>query len=139
MIGPDTSSSDEPPHWESPGAHRITDRVYRIPLPLPIHGLRAVNVYAILNGKSLALVDSGMALIESERALESALGSIGYDLGDVSDFLVTHVHGDHFEEAVALRSRFGSRVTLGDAERGNLSYLSDTSHDLKTSDYAYMA
>lgn len=138
------SSMLEPGHpdgktnWESPGAHRVTDKVYRIPLPLPIHGLRAVNVYAIVNGKTLVVIDSGMALVESERALETALGEIGYELGDVREFLVTHIHGDHFEQAIAMRSRFGSRVTLGEGERANLSYLADSSHNLRANDFAYM-
>ena len=33
--------------WTRPGVYRCAPDVYRIPLPLPMDGLRAVNVYAI--------------------------------------------------------------------------------------------
>ena len=35
------------PDWTLPGAYEVADGVHRIPLPLPMDGLRAVNVYAL--------------------------------------------------------------------------------------------
>ena len=73
--------------WTEPGAYPVGDGVYRIPLPLPFDGLRAVNVYAIADGEQVVLIDSGWALTESEELLVKALDDIGYGLGDVREFL----------------------------------------------------
>ena len=106
--------------WERPGAFEVAPGVHRIPLPLPDDGLRAVNVYAIEDGDRLVLVDSGWALAESRKRLEAALASLGHDLGDVSRFLVTHAHRDHYTQAVVIRRLFGTRVALGIGEEPTL-------------------
>ena len=103
----------------------MADGVHRIPLPLPSDGLRAVNVYTISGGDGLTLVDSGWALAESRQRLESALASIGHELGDVRRFLVTHVHRDHYTQAIVVRRLFGSRVLLGAGERASLDFIMD--------------
>jgi len=99
--------------------------VYRIPLPLPHDGLRAVNVYAVADGERLVLIDSGWALAESEELLVRALDSIGYRLADVREFLVTHVHRDHYTQAVAVRRAHGTRVALGAGERPGLEAIQE--------------
>ena len=90
--------------------------MHRIPLPLPSDALRAVNVYAIQDAGGLILIDSGWALEESRRLLEAALAELGHDLGDISRFLVTHVHRDHYTQALVVRRLLGSRVALGTGE-----------------------
>ena len=90
--------------------------MHRVPLPLPTDGLRAVNVYVLEDGDGLVLIDSGWALAESREALAAALATLGCGLGDVRHFLVTHVHRDHYTQAVELRRIFGSKVSLGAGE-----------------------
>jgi glyoxylase-like metal-dependent hydrolase (beta-lactamase superfamily II) len=114
------------PHWTEPGIYQVAPDVYRVPLPLPMDGLRAVNVYVIVDGDDLVLVDSGWALAESRRQLATALGELGAELGDVRQFLVTHVHRDHYTQAVALRQEFGSRISLGAGEEASLRELTNT-------------
>ena len=109
--------------WTEAGAYPVAPGVYRIPLPLPHDGLRAVNVYAIDDGGVLVLVDGGWSLPESLRAFEEALGRIGHDAGEVRQILVTHAHRDHYTQAVALRRRYGARVLLGEGERPTLTVL----------------
>jgi glyoxylase-like metal-dependent hydrolase (beta-lactamase superfamily II) len=109
--------------WERAGAFEVAPGVHRIPLPLPGDGLRAVNVYAIADGERVVLVDSGWALAEARDRLAAALATIGYGFADVREFLVTHVHRDHYTQAVALRREFGTRVSLGEAERATLDLL----------------
>ena len=46
----------------------------------------------------------------------AALATLGCGLGDVRHFLVTHVHRDHYTQAVELRRIFGSKVSLGAGE-----------------------
>jgi glyoxylase-like metal-dependent hydrolase (beta-lactamase superfamily II) len=109
--------------WAEPGAFQVAPGVHRIPLPLPSDGLRAVNVYALHSDQDLVLVDGGWALEESRRQLETALKEIGFGLADITRFLVTHVHRDHYTQAVAVRREFGTRVSLGIGERETLEML----------------
>jgi glyoxylase-like metal-dependent hydrolase (beta-lactamase superfamily II) len=103
--------------WTQAGAEPVAPGVYRIPLPLPEDGLRAVNVYAIEDGDGLALVDGGWSLPESMAAFETALAGIGHEPTEVRQILVTHTHRDHYTQAIALRRRYGSQVLLGAGER----------------------
>ena len=103
--------------WTQPGVFAIAPGVHRVPLPLPTDGLRAVNVYVIEDPAGPVLIDSGWALAESRQALSVALATLGCELGDVRHFLVTHIHRDHYTQAVELRRLFGSKVSLGAGER----------------------
>jgi glyoxylase-like metal-dependent hydrolase (beta-lactamase superfamily II) len=105
------------------GAFAVAEGVHRIPLPLPGDGLRSVNVYAIADGASLTLVDSGWALAEARQRLEAALADLGHELGDVRRFLVTHVHRDHYTLALTVRRLFGARVLLGAGEQDSLEFI----------------
>ncbi|HXO50983.1 MAG TPA: hypothetical protein VN888_08140 [Mycobacterium sp.] len=55
----------------------VTSHVVRIPLPLPLSDLRAVNAYAILGDDGVTLVDSGWADEPSESVIIEALGHSG--------------------------------------------------------------
>jgi glyoxylase-like metal-dependent hydrolase (beta-lactamase superfamily II) len=109
--------------WINSGAFQVAPGVHRIPLPLPTDGLRAVNVYAIEDPDGLVLIDGGWALEESRRQLETSLKDVGFGLADISRFLVTHVHRDHYTQAIAVRKEFGTRVSLGIGERVSLDRL----------------
>ncbi|WP_219417249.1 MBL fold metallo-hydrolase [Pseudonocardia nigra] len=109
--------------WTQPGVFRCAPDVYRIPLPLPNDGLRAVNLYAVADGDGWTLIDAGWALAEARDVLEAALGELGAGFGDVRRFLVTHVHRDHYTQAVTLRREFGIPVALGRGERPGLEAI----------------
>lgn len=111
--------------WTEPGVYSAAPGVYRIPLPLPNDALRAVNVYAITDGTDLVMIDSGWALEAAREQLAQALKGIGAELGDVSQFLVTHVHRDHYTQAVALRREFGGKIALGAEEEPSLKISAD--------------
>lgn len=113
-------AEDSARSWTEPGIYDVAPGVYRIPLPLPNDGLRAVNVYAITDGAQLVMIDSGWALDEARELLQAALKGIGAELGDITQFLVTHVHRDHYTQAVTLRREFGNRIALGEHERTSL-------------------
>jgi glyoxylase-like metal-dependent hydrolase (beta-lactamase superfamily II) len=111
--------------WTTPGAFEVAPGVHRIPLPLPSDALRAVNVYAIQDAGGLILIDSGWALALARDSLEAALAGLGLRLGDVARFLITHVHRDHYTQAVMLRREFGMRLSLGIGERPSLDLWSN--------------
>lgn len=115
----------DPKQWTEPGVYAVADGVHRIPLPLPMDGLRAVNVYAIETDAGLVLIDGGWAIEESRALLESSLASIDYKVSDITRFLVTHMHRDHYTQAIAVRREFGSHVSLGIGDKASLDVIAD--------------
>ncbi len=114
--------------WTEPVTEPVAPGVHRVPLPLPQDGLRAVNVYVLETSDGLVLVDGGWSLPESEQRLAEGLARLGAGLGDIRRFLVTHVHRDHYTQAVALRGRTGATVGLGAGERPTLELLNGPGH-----------
>jgi glyoxylase-like metal-dependent hydrolase (beta-lactamase superfamily II) len=106
--------------WTQPEVEDLGAGVYRIPLPLPMDGLKAVNVYAITDPGGVDLIDAGIALVPARERLAAGLRQLGYELGDIRNFFVTHIHIDHYSLAVELRRTFRSLVCLGEEERANL-------------------
>jgi glyoxylase-like metal-dependent hydrolase (beta-lactamase superfamily II) len=110
--------------WTEPGVYEVDPGVYRIPLPLPTDGLRAVNVYAVADGDDLVMIDSGWAIDAAKDALVAGLAGIGRGVGDVRRFLVTHAHRDHYTQAVVLRREFGNEIAIGKGEQPTLDVVS---------------
>ncbi len=113
--------------WAEPGVEDLGGGVHRIPLPLPGDALTAVNVYVITGDAGVDLIDSGMALPQAREELTGALGRLGYGLGDIRNFFITHIHRDHYTLAVQLRTTLRGRITLGEAERANMAAIRDVS------------
>ncbi|GAA1858372.1 MBL fold metallo-hydrolase [Pseudonocardia ailaonensis] len=132
MVAP-TVTQEDPSlsggDWTAPGVYRCAPDVYRIPLPLPSDGLRAVNVYAIADGSAddpgWTLVDAGWALQESRELLADAMAALGVGLAGIRRFLVTHSHRDHYTQAVTVRREFGAEILIGAGEEPNLALVSD--------------
>ena len=114
------ASDGQPELWWRSEPQEVAPAVHRIPLPLPDgEGLRAVNVYVIEADSGLTLVDAGWATDASRVALERGLSRLGHCLDHVERFLVTHVHPDHYTQAVAVRRAVsGVRVDVGNAAIG---------------------
>ncbi|MFJ9562870.1 MBL fold metallo-hydrolase [Streptomyces fuscichromogenes] len=115
-----TELAEQPQDWTEPGAHPVVPGVHRIPLPLPLDDLHTVNVYVVDDPAGPVVVDSGWAGPETARRLEAGLGGLGYTLGDISQFVVTHAHWDHYTHALALRDTYGTPVRLGRGERTSI-------------------
>jgi glyoxylase-like metal-dependent hydrolase (beta-lactamase superfamily II) len=113
-------ASEALPHWTEPGVFEVADGVFRFPLPLPQDGLRAVNVYVVLDQGGVTLIDSGWDVPQARVLLHEGLSDLGFGLDDIVQFLVTHVHRDHYEYSLAVRREFGCAVRLGRGERATL-------------------
>lgn len=113
----DTTTVAAHHEWARPGCYEVEPGVYRIPLPLPMDGLRAVNAYVLAGPDGVEVIDSGWAHPASRDALMAALKKLDVSASDIRRFLVTHVHRDHYEQAVVLREEFGIKVALGAGER----------------------
>ncbi|MEV4318050.1 MBL fold metallo-hydrolase [Actinocrispum sp. NPDC049592] len=119
--------------WATGGPRTVAPGVHRVPLPLPNDGLRAVNVYVLERDDGLVLVDAGWAIPESLVALDNALTDLGRSVADITDVLVTHIHRDHYTQAVELRRRVGATVHLGAGERPGLKMLDTLRTDIPVS------
>lgn len=118
-------SPDSGTHWTEPGAWPVAPGVHRIPLPLPMDGLRAANVYVLATDDGLTLIDGGWAVEASRTLLEKSLADLGAGVGDIRRFLVTHVHRDHYTQAVTIRREVGSHVSLGLGDKPTLDLIND--------------
>lgn len=118
-------SPDSGEHWSAEGAWQVAEGIHRIPLPLPMDGLKAINVYVIETDVGLTLVDGGWAIPEARELLDRCLRGIGAGFGDIRRFLVTHVHRDHFTMATVLGHEYGADVALGIDERPALELLNN--------------
>jgi glyoxylase-like metal-dependent hydrolase (beta-lactamase superfamily II) len=118
-------SPDSGEHWAASGAWPVAEGIHRIPLPLPMDALKAVNVYVVEASDGLVLVDGGWAIPEARELLDRCLRSIGSGFGDIRRFLVTHVHRDHFTMATVLGHELGADVSLGRGEEPALDLLNN--------------
>lgn len=106
--------------WTEPGVFKVAPGVHRVPLPLPSDGLKAVNIYAIEDGDGLVFVDSGWAVPVARELLGAALTALESSVSDIHRFLITHIHRDHYTQAVHIRRETGTRISLGAGERPSM-------------------
>lgn len=116
-------SPDSGEHWSAEGAWRVADGISRIPLPLPLDGLRAVNVYVLETDDGLVLIDGGWAIEAARTVLERSLRQLGAGFKDIRAFLVTHAHRDHYTLAAVLSDETGAQLALGADEKPSLDLL----------------
>ena len=110
--------------WTEPGAFEVAPGVHRLPLPLPMDGLRAVNVYVIETDDGLVLIDGGWAIPESRSVFDRPRWpSSATAVRDIRRFLVTHMHRDHYTQASVLGREIGAPVALGIGEKATMELL----------------
>lgn len=90
--------------------------VTRMPLPVGLHRIETVNVYALADGDRVTLVDCGVWRADTDddglTALETALRGAGYELRDVARIIVTHAHIDHYGLAGRLMELTGAELWM---------------------------
>jgi glyoxylase-like metal-dependent hydrolase (beta-lactamase superfamily II) len=109
--------------WTEPGAFEVAPGVHRLPLPLPMDGLRAVNVYVLETDDGLVLVDGGWAVPESRKVFDAGLAQLGYTVRDIRRFLVTHMHRDHYTQASVVGREVGAHVSLGLGDKATMDLM----------------
>lgn len=107
--------------WTSPGVYQVADGVHRIPLPLPLKGLPAVNVYVLDGPAGLVVIDSGWQSSKTRTLLEEGLAKLGHRVQDVDTFVISHMHWDHYTMAVELQRELGCKILVGNADRESIS------------------
>lgn len=102
---------------------QLAEDIFRLPLPVLIDGLRAVNVYVLRGRDGVDLIDAGDAHSVSLDDLAGALHKVGVRVRDIRHVYVTHVHPDHYTLAIPIRGASGARVYLGAGERPALEAM----------------
>jgi glyoxylase-like metal-dependent hydrolase (beta-lactamase superfamily II) len=95
----------------------VAPGVFRLVLPLGIHGIPSVNAYLLIDGDGDTLVDCGIAIADESNAaaddgtsvLANGLLACGSSFDRLRRLIVTHAHIDHFGLA-------GEVVTRSDAD-----------------------
>lgn len=82
-----------------------------------------MNVYVLETDTGLTLIDGGWAIEVSRNLLEKSLAGAGLALGDIRQFLVTHVHRDHYTQAVTVGREVGATVSLGIGDKPTLDMI----------------
>ncbi|MGD8398588.1 MAG: MBL fold metallo-hydrolase, partial [Anaerolineae bacterium] len=95
-----------------------------LPTPFPVG---PVTVYlADAPDEPLTLIDTGPGTSRARAALDAALASLGYSVGDLGRIVVTHAHADHFGLAAELK-RDAQAALL--THRWNVAALADYAED----------
>ncbi|MGH2660399.1 MAG: MBL fold metallo-hydrolase [Actinomycetota bacterium] len=100
--------------------------IFRLVLPLPVHGVKSVNTYLLRDESGSVLVDCGASLPEAAgghglKDLTAALEACGASLDEIRALLVTHPHIDHYGMACLLVNTTGAEVWMHPA--GHLDFL----------------
>lgn len=70
--------------------------------------IKDVNVFLLINGKMLVLVDCGYP--GSWKSILSVIKSLGYSASDLKDIILTHAHPDHSGGLAEIYAATGARV-----------------------------
>ena len=103
--------------YESAGGARI----YRI--PVRVFQMLVANVYLVIAGDYVALVDTGSGLGESDDHIRSGIEQIrdewGESLGwsDIKRVIVTHAHVDHYGGLGTVRDQTNAPVAIHELDR----------------------
>jgi glyoxylase-like metal-dependent hydrolase (beta-lactamase superfamily II) len=109
--------------WAEGGPEEVADGIFRIPLPLPHDGLKAVNAYLWRGDEGDLLIDCGWVHPLSWQVLISSLTRFGSGVKSIRHLFATHVHGDHLGAAGQIREEGGAFVTLGLGDRETAQIL----------------
>lgn len=96
-------------------AKEISDNIFMLTLPMPFR-LEHVNVYAVVGGGRVSLIDTGLNMPGVLPALEEDLEAIGHRISDIDEVFVTHFHADHCGLAGTIQGISGARVFMDETE-----------------------
>ena len=115
---------------------KITDRIWRIPVPLPGNPLRELNAYLLLGGDRALLIDTGFRQQECREALRAGLAEHGLKPGEV-EVLLTHLHSDH--AGLAPETAGERTIYISGTDRPSLSDMACRQERRAKSDRRYYA
>jgi glyoxylase-like metal-dependent hydrolase (beta-lactamase superfamily II) len=112
-------------------AHRISDGVWGLQLPLCYISVASTNAYLLAGRDGWILVDCGSCLPPGWDAMKIALAQAGADPADLAMLVVTHSHADHRGLAADIVRHTGCIFAMGPAPHPILDSLRDPSIPLQ--------
>jgi glyoxylase-like metal-dependent hydrolase (beta-lactamase superfamily II) len=99
----DFEQSIAPPRGET--VTEIAPDVVRVVVPVPFRGLGAVNCYLLRGPGGWTVVDTGLQTPDALAAWREALATLGLQVGDIAQIVLTHHHPDHLGFAGRLQAQ----------------------------------
>lgn len=99
------------------GPTEIVPGLFRLPVPLPGHSIAHANIYALVDGGRILLIDTGWC--SSSADVDALLRSTAHSISDVERVLCTHHHSDHCGLSAVLQ-RAGARIAMHADDAKNL-------------------
>jgi len=104
-------------------------RIYRI--PVRVFPMLVANVYVVIAGDYVALIDTGSGLGESDDHIRSGMEQlrdewgehIGWD--DIKRIVVTHAHIDHYGGLTAVREQTRAPIAVHELDRRVLMHYEE--------------
>ena len=100
-----------------PGIHQL-----RLPIPSPNNQVTHVNIHLIRGGDGWLLVDTGWNTTWAFNALEKYLKEIGIGFKDITQILITHMHGDHYGLSGKLKELSKATIALHQIENALIDF-----------------
>lgn len=132
MVVPPSGAGRLPRDASDARAHRISDGVWGLQLPLCYVSVASTNAYLLAGRDGWILVDCGSCLPPGWEAMEIALGKAGAEPADVALLVVTHSHADHRGLAADVVRHTACELAMGPAPHPILDILRDPSIPLET-------
>ncbi len=88
----------------------VAKDILRMQLPIRIPGLGHVNMYALLDGDGVAVIDPGLPGVDTWEAIRHRLRQADLEPRHIHTVFITHSHPDHFGGAVRIAKESGARV-----------------------------
>lgn len=88
----------------------VAKDILRMQLPIKIPGLGHVNMYALVDGDGVAVIDPGLPGPSTWTAIQHRLKQAGLEPRHIHTVFITHSHPDHFGGAVQIAKESGAKI-----------------------------
>jgi glyoxylase-like metal-dependent hydrolase (beta-lactamase superfamily II) len=88
----------------------VAKDILRMQLPITVPGLGHVNMYALLDGDGVALIDPGLPGLETWNVIQQRLKQADLEPRHIHTVFITHSHPDHFGGAVQIAKESGAKI-----------------------------
>jgi len=95
-----------------PGIYQL-----RLPIPSTSNQISHVNVYLVQGNDGCLLIDTGWNIPKSFSILEEQLRELGFGFEDITQIIITHMHGDHYGLSGKLKELSQATIALHQVEK----------------------
>lgn len=88
----------------------VAKDILRMQLPIRIPGLGHVNMYALVDGDGVAVIDPGLPGPSTWNAIKHRLKQADLEPRHIHTVFITHSHPDHFGGAVQIAKESGAKI-----------------------------